>query len=339
MNALVLNQPRLLSMADLPAPSQPAASEALVRVHRVAICGTDLHAFQGDQPFFTYPRVLGHELAVEITDVGPNTDGLRVGDRCAVEPYLSCGSCVACRRGKTNCCVRLQVLGVHADGGMRPLMTVPIQKLHKSDYLSLDALAVVEPLCVGAHAVLRAQLQADESTLVIGAGPIGLSVVQFACSAGARVLVTDVNRDRLNFAREHFPIEAVLEANDTLMEQVRDFTAGDFPTAVIDASGNRRSMDAAFNLVAPGGRLIFVGLHLGDVTFHDPDAHRRELTLLCSRNSTRADFRQVISLLEAGEIETSRWITHRVPFGDSVIDEFPRWLEPQSRFIKALIDL
>ena len=339
MRTIVLDQPRRLSVVDWPGPRGPGQNEALVRVHRIGICGTDLHAYQGNQPFFTYPRVLGHELGVEVVEVAAGAHGIRIGDRCAVEPYLSCGSCVACRSGSTNCCVELQVLGVHADGGMRELITLPVRALHRSDTLSLDQLALVEPLSVGAHAVARAAIAQGEYVLVIGAGPIGLSVAQFASLAGAKVIVMDINGERLAFAREHFQLEAVIENGDGAIEQVRALTDGDMPAVVFDATGNQRSMTAAFDLPAHGGRLVFVGLFQGDVTFHDPAAHRRELTLLCSRNATAADFTRVISLLESGRIATSPWISHRVPFGDEVIGGFPQWVHPQSRFIKAVIDV
>lgn len=339
MKTIVLREPRQLSVVDGPVPRQPGSREALVRVHRIGICGTDLHAYQGDQPMVTYPRVLGHELGVEVVEVAAEADGLRPGDRCAVEPYLSCGSCVACRSGKTNCCVRLQVLGVHVDGGMRELITVPIRNLHRSTTLSLDELALVEPLCIGAHAASRAAIEAGECVLVIGAGPIGLSVVQFASLAGAKVLVMDGNRHRLEFARDHFQIEAAIEAGEAANEQVQALTGGDMPAVVVDATGNQRSMTAAFDLPAHGGRLVFVGLFQGDVTFHDSAAHRRELTLYCSRNASAADFRRVIGLLESGRIATSQWISHRVPFGDAVAAGFPQWLDSQSRFIKAVIDV
>jgi 2-desacetyl-2-hydroxyethyl bacteriochlorophyllide A dehydrogenase len=339
MRTIVLDQPRQLSVVDRPVPRAPGPGEALVRVHRIGICGTDLHAYQGIQPFFTYPRVLGHELGVEVVEVAGGAEEIRAGDRCAVEPYLSCGTCVACCSGKTNCCVRLEVLGVHADGGMCELITLPVRALHRSDTLSLDQLALVEPLSVGAHAVARAGIEADECVLVIGAGPIGLSVIQFASLAGAKVLVMDVNRDRLEFARERIQVDGVIEHGEGGIELVRALTDGDMPAVVIDATGNQRSMTAAFDLPAHGGRLVFVGLFQGDVTFHDPAAHRRELTLLCSRNATAADFRRVIGLLESGRVAISQWISHRVPFGDGVIGGFARWLDPESRFIKAVIDV
>src|SRR5258708_25748462 len=160
MRTIVLDRPRQLSVVDGPAARPPGPADALVRVQRIGICGTDLHAYLGEQPFFSYPRVLGHELGVEVVEAGRDAAGLPPADRCAVEPYLTCGACIACRAGKTNCCARLQVLRVHADGGMRELMTLPARVLHRSEELSPDQLALVEPLCIGAHAGARAGIEA-----------------------------------------------------------------------------------------------------------------------------------------------------------------------------------
>ena len=203
MKTIVLEKPGSFQLIERPAAGKPGPGEALVRIHRVGVCGSDIHAFKGDQPFFTYPRVVGHELGVEIVAVGPNDKGLAVGDHCAVEPYLNCGRCIACRRGKTNCCVSLQVLGVHADGGMREHMTVPVAKLHRSRTLSLDQLALVEMLTIGAHAVRRAQLKPGENVLVIGAGPIGLATTAFAQLVGARVTVLEISAWRREFCQRN----------------------------------------------------------------------------------------------------------------------------------------
>jgi threonine dehydrogenase-like Zn-dependent dehydrogenase len=216
---------------------------------------------------------------------------------------------------------------------------LPQEKLHKSNALSLDQLALVEPLSIGAHAVNRAGLEPGEFVLVVGAGPIGLAVIQFALLAGARVIVMDVNDDRLSFATQHFNLERAIKVGDGTLDELRSATSDDLPTAVFDATGNARSMADSFNLVAHGGRLIFVGLFQGNLTFSDPDAHRRELTVLCSRNSTGEDFRRIIGQLERRELGTNTdWITHRVGF-HQVVDEFPHWLEPESKFVKALIEV
>jgi len=337
MKTILLAEPGCLQLTHTAPPDAPASGQAIVRVRRIGVCGTDLHAFKGDQPFFSYPRILGHELGVEVIALAPDaTDTLAVGDRCAVEPYLNCGTCIACRRGKTNCCVRLQVLGVHTDGGMRECFAVPAGKLHRSNTLSFDQLALVETLSIGAHAVERARIEPGEYALVIGAGPIGLTAMRFAQAAGAQVIAMDLDAHRLAFCRQHLDVAHTITAGPSAPDQAREITGGDLPTVVFDATGNPASMHGAFSYVAPGGRLVFVGLFQGDVTFHDPEFHRREITLLASRNATAADLRRVIKLLEAGRIDLRLWITHRATLADAV-SQFPSWLRPESRVIKAMI--
>ena len=340
MFALSLETPGKLVATDIPAPVlSPAADDVLVRIHRVGVCGTDLHAFAGRQPFFTYPRILGHELGVEVIAVGANVTHVAIGDRCAVEPYLNCGKCIACRSGKPNCCRTLQVLGVHTDGGHRSHMIVPGVKLHKSTKLSFDQLALVETLGIGAHAVGRAQLKAGESVAVIGAGPIGLAVMQFAKAAGARVIAVDISAARLAFCRERIGVDETLDASGgEVAARLEALTHGDLPTAVFDATGSPKSMHAAFDYPAPGGRLIFVGLVQADISFHDPHFHRRELTILSSRNALPSEFTQIIRLIEAGKIDTGPWITHRAPLAD-VPAQFESWTKPETGVIKAMIEI
>jgi len=338
MKTIILDKPGQFQLVETEPPAGPLPGQAVVRVRRVGICGTDIHAFKGDQPFFSYPRILGHELGVEVVSLAPDVSSLKSGDRCAVEPYLNCGVCIACRRGRPNCCVELKCLGVHTDGGMRELITVPATKLHPSSTLTLEQLALVETLGIGAHAVERASLQPDEYALVIGAGPIGLAVVQFAQLAGAKVIVLDVNEDRLKFCQHQFKVDLTVVAGEDAAASLRELTSNDMPTAVFDATGNRQSMIQAFNLVAHSGRLILVGLMLGDVSFHDPDAHRRELTLLCSRNATAANFQRIIWLMESGQIDTTPWITHRASIS-SMIEAFPSWIDPRNKVIKAMVDI
>ncbi len=336
MKAIILDQPGSFSTADIPEP-QPTAGEAVVRISRVGMCGTDLHAYRGRQPFFTYPRILGHELCAELVEIGSNEQGLQAGMICAVAPYLYCGDCLACRNGKTNCCVKLQLLGVHVDGGLREFFAVPLHTLHHSAALTREQLALVEPLSIGAHAVRRAQLKPDETILVIGAGPIGLAVMAHAKAAGVKILAMDVSEDRLRFAREQFQVAATINAGDNVLEQLSDLTKGDMPSVVFDATGNVASMNESFNYPANGGRLILVGLHLEFVTFRDQDFHRRELTVMSSRNATATDFQRTISLLEAGQINIDPWVTHRVKESE-LIAQFPSWLDAQAGFIKAVVE-
>jgi len=336
MLQIVLEQPGHFTAREAPEPPA-AAGTALVRVHRIGVCGTDLHAFAGRQPFFTYPRVLGHELGVEVLDPG-DAAGLRVGDRCAVEPYLNCGTCIACRRGKPNCCAALQVLGVHSDGGMQPLLRLPGRKLHPSARLDYDQLALVETLAIGAHAAERAALTRDDFVLIVGAGPIGLSVVQAVRVSGAAVAVLDVSDARLDFCRTRLGLAHTLKPGVDLEAELKRVGGGDLPTCVIDATGNAASMMSTFNLAAPGGRIVFVGLFQGDVTFHDPNFHRRELTLLATRNALPGTFRDVIRQVEAGAIDTKPWITHRFRLAATPAT-FPHEIANNPTVLKAMIEV
>lgn len=337
MKTLTLLEPGRVAYGEAPPPAAPAAGEALVRVHRLGVCGTDLHAFKGEQPFFTYPRIIGHELGVEVVAVGEGVTHVAPGDRCSVEPYLNCGSCIACRQGKGNCCTDIRVLGVHTDGGMRESFTLPARKLHPSAKLGYEELALVETLAIGAHAVQRAQLREGEFALVIGAGPIGLATMQFAVEAKAQVIVLDVNEARLTFCRRQLGVPYAIDGSkEDVIEALRRITGGDFPTAVIDATGSPRSMAASFDFPAHGGRLVFVGLFQGDVTFHDPAFHRRELTLMGSRNALPGDFTRIIAGIEEGRIDVTPWITHRAAFGE-VGELFASWTRPETGVIKAMI--
>lgn len=340
MKTIILDEPGHFRLTETAAPGRPGPDEALVRVRRVGICGTDLHAFKGDQPFLAYPRILGHELGVEVIDLGTATrpTSLQIGDYCAVEPYLNCGQCSACRRGKTNCCASLRTLGVHTDGGMREWIILPIEKLHKAPGVALDHLAVVEMLCIGAHAVRRAALAPGAPALVIGAGPIGLSVMQFAQLAGAQVIGMEMSDRRIEFASTQLGVQDWVDPRHEPVESLRTLLGGDLPLTVFDATGNPRSMAQAIHYVEQGGALVYVGLVQADIPLPDPEFHRRELTLLASRNATGEDFAHVISRIAAGDVQLTPWITHRAT-PEELVDEFPNWLNPDYGVVKAMLEL
>lgn len=327
MNGLILDQPGTLRAATgLPPAPAPGAGEALVRVRKIGMCGTDYAGWRGEMPLMTYPRILGHELGVEIVAVGSGVTNVKSGDRCAVEPYLNCGSCGPCTKGRGNCCESLRVLGVHIDGGMRESLVVPAAKLHASTSLGLDALALVEPLAIGAHAVARAGLSAGEQTLVIGAGPIGRAVIEFARIAQARITVLDLVPARLESCA------GLVDRTATTLFESETFDA------VFDATGHPGSMAAAVNRVAHAGRLVYVGITRESLAFPDPLFHRREMTLLASRNALPGDFRRIIGWLEEGKIEVNRWITHRAALTD-LPAKIEAWADPKSGVLKAMLEV
>lgn len=336
MKALSLEAPKQWKRLDIPEPAKVGPGEALVRVHQVGICGTDLGGYLGKMPFFSYPRIPGHELGVEVLDVGAGVSNVRPGDRCAVEPYINCQTCYACVRGHTNCCEKHQTLGVHCDGGLRPRFLVPARKLHVSRQLAFEQLALVETLAIGCHAVHRAALQPQETCLIIGAGPIGLATLEFVKLTGAKVIVLDVNEPRLEFCRQVMRVQHTIRLSDSVETDLRDLTDGHLPDVVIDATGSSASMSNAFGLITHGGRLVFVGITTEEVRFRHPVFHRPEGTLLCSRNALSQDFPHIITLIEAGCIDTRAWITHRAVF-EELMDVFPSYTRPETGVLKAVV--
>lgn len=322
-------------METRPAPrSDPAL--ALVRPLRVGICGTDFHIFEGKHPFLKYPRVMGHELAVEVIDA-PAGSPVVGGEICVVNPYIACGHCVACRAGKPNCCVSISVLGVHRDGGMATLLQVPPGNLVPAPGLTTDECATVEFLAIGAHAVRRGMAGRGDRALVVGAGPIGLGVALFARLADAQVAVFDRDAERAAFVGSALgvePLDPLAEPADS----VRDFTQGDGFDIVFDATGSHKAMERGFDFVAHGGRYVLVSVVKEPITFMDPDFHRKEMTLFGSRNATAEDFGRVIGALRGGHVPVDRIVTHRTDLAGAV-DEIPRWATSKSGLVKAMIEI
>lgn len=337
MKAIVLHEPGRFEYITKEKPSDPEPDEVLLKIKKVSICGTDLHAYKGKQPFFTYPRILGHEISAEIIALGSEVKGLKVGDKCTVEPYRNLVEDQAVRKGKTNCGSTLTVLGVHEDGAMQEYITYKAVNVHLTEGLDEDQVSLVEPLAIGAHAVDRAQILHDDTILVIGAGPIGLGVAAIARLSGVKVAVVDLVKSRLDFIKNKFPEVETILLSDTIEMDIRDAFNGELPTMLFDATGSKVSMENSFNLVAQGGTIVFVGLFVGTVTFDDPNFHRKEITLKASRSARAQDFKKVIQLLQAGLIDTDGYITHRIPF-DHLIDDFETLYQPDQNLIKAVID-
>jgi 2-desacetyl-2-hydroxyethyl bacteriochlorophyllide A dehydrogenase len=330
MKTIVLEQPGRFAMADTPPPGRPGPGEALVRVLTVGICGTDLHAFEGTQPFFNYPRILGHELAVEVIECGEGVDGFRPGEQCAVNPYMTCGVCAACVRGRTNCCAKMSVIGVHTDGGMRDRILLPAKQMYKCEKLAPALVPLVETLGVGIHAVGRARAQAGDRAIVAGAGPIGLSVIEFLRLAGADIGVVEKMPERLEFAARHYNIRRAFPSHEEAGQEEPSML-------VFDCTGDRNSMESSIHLLQQGGKLIFVGLINDRVSLFDPDLHRREATILASRNSTGAEHHRVLELMESGAIDVTAW-PMECARPEAISQRFPLWLHREAGIIKAVVE-
>ena len=341
MKAIQLEKPQQFRRIDIAEPSPPGPGEVLVRVHRVGICGSDISGYLGKMPFYSYPRIPGHELGVEVLAVGAAVTNVKPGDKCSVEPYMNCQQCSACQRGYSNCCENLKVLGVMMDGGMCDQMLVPARKLHPSQELTLEQLALVETLAIGCHAINRGNPQRGETVLVVGAGPIGLAVIEFSKLAAARTIVMDLNAQRLEFCRKTMGIEhTVLAGGDGAeIEILQQITNGSMPHLVVDATGSNKSMSHALTYCAFAGRLVYVGITQETISFpHAPILHRRELTLLGSRNALPPDFTRIIKLIAQGQIDTRPWITHRTSF-EALPTVFASYTKPESGVIKAVVEV
>lgn len=339
MKAIQLEQPKSFRPLDIAEPAAPGPGEALLKIHRIGICGTDYGGFLGKMPFYSYPRIPGHELGVEVLAVGEGVTNVQPGDHCSVEPYINCQKCYSCRRGLTNCCEHHKTLGVMCDGGMCERMLLPARKLHVSRQLSFEQLALVETLAIGCHAVDRAGVQKSHLVLVIGAGPIGLSAIEFVKVAGATCIVVDISEARLAFCREKMGVAhtIVAKGDGSEVKALAAITQGQLADVVIDATGSNKSMSAALEYCAFGGRLVYVGITQQELSFlHAPVMHRRELGIFASRNALSGDFARIIRLIEDRTIDTRPWITHRTKF-DDMIAEFPTWLKPETGVIKAVV--
>ncbi|GGJ99104.1 alcohol dehydrogenase [Lentibacillus kapialis] len=317
MKSLVLTEPGEMSLKNKKDPDDLENEDVLIAIKRIGICGTDIHAFKGNQPFFTYPRVLGHEISGIVEAVGKEVRDTNIGDTVTVIPYMNCGECDACRHGKTNCCTNMQVLGVHTDGGMENYVTVTSSHVLPVNELTLDEAAIVEPLSIGAHAVRRAQIQKSDTVLVIGTGPIGLGVARFAKLQGAKTIVMDLNEGRLNFCQEWADCDAIINDPNNILQQLMEICEGSLPSIVFDATGNRHSMMESFNYVGHGGKLVFVGLVKDEISFFNPDFHSKEMSLIGSRNATKQDFNYVINCLSEGMIKPS-YISNKITFDDTI---------------------
>lgn len=338
MKAIQLREPKQFEEVEIADPGAPGPGQALVRTHRMGICGTDISGYLGKMPFFSYPRIPGHELGVEVLSVGEGVSNVRPGDHCSVEPYMNCGVCYACRRGAGNCCEKLDVIGVMVDGGLCERFLIRAEKLHPSAVLTMEQLALVETLAIGCHANDRGNPQPGDHTLIIGAGPIGLATLEFARLTGASVTVMDMNQNRLDFCQQTYNVDHTIcfRGDGSELEQVMAITGGDKYSVVTDATGSNRSMSDALAFVAHTGSLVYVGITTQEISFLHPTLHKPEITLKASRNALPADFRRIIGLIEDGTINTDPWITHRTRF-DSVISDFEAFTRPETGVIKAVI--
>ena len=336
MKAVVCNAPGELAVVERPVPV-PGPGEIAVDIHSIGVCGTDFHIFEGKHPFLHYPRVMGHELS-GVVAAGSGNARLPAGTAVVVNPYLHCGKCIACRKGRFNCCMTLKCLGVHTDGGMTERIVMPEGNLYPAGKLSLRDAAMVEFLAIGAHGVARSRTNSGERALVVGMGPIGIGAALFARAAGAEVTIMDTAESRLDFARDKLGFKDRILGGPAAHADAGRATDGEYFDVVFDATGNARAMEASVAYVAHTGTLVFVGVLNADITISDPEFHKREMTLMATRNALKADFDRVMAAILDGSVPTGAINTDTAPLTD-LPEAMPAWLASKTPPVKAILTL
>ncbi|MBP0578530.1 zinc-binding alcohol dehydrogenase family protein [Labrys sp. LIt4] len=334
MRALSCDEPGKLSIIRRDEP-RAAGNEVLVRIRHVGVCGTDYHIFHGNQPYLSYPRVIGHELGAEVV-AAPAGSALRTGQIVSIMPTIYCGHCRACRMGKTNCCQHLEVLGVHRDGGACDYIAVPEANVIPADGLTASQAAMVEFLAIGAHGVARGGIGPGQRVAIVGAGPIGIAAAVFSKVAGAHVSVVDMNPRRLAFCADELGADAVFEASADIRDRLGQATDGDFFDCVVDATGSPGAMQKGFDLVGHGGAYVLLSLVRADIAFNDPEFHKRETTLYASRNAVRQDFETVLQAMRDGKVPLRALASHEGSLDDAP-GLIPEWSRPEAGVIKAIL--
>ncbi len=334
MKVLICTEPGKMEYDERPVP-EPAAHEVLLKINTIGICGTDLHAYNGHQPFFTYPRILGHEISASVADANGHEQFV-VGEAVTIMPYFYCGNCYSCRQFKTNCCSNLKVAGVHIDGGMQEFYCVPASSVFKDTGLPNERLATVEPFAIGEHALNQAGVFSGSRILILGAGPIGIGIALLALYRKAEVIIADPDAYRLTLCRNIKGLTIIDMQKENPKEKLMELTQGDGAAFVFEASGNIRAIESTSELIAHGGKIILVGLQKQAFSFNHPDFHKKEITLMSSRNAVPADFFNVVSYFREPNTSGFQYITHRIEF-DKAASWFMDTNAEKNKIIKAII--
>ncbi len=338
MKALRIEKPGETKVVDI---EKPIAGEAelLLRLKYVGFCGSDLNTFLGKNPMVRYPRVPGHEISAEIAEAGRGVpDGFSPGEAVTVIPYTSCGKCPSCRRGREYACRFNQTLGIQRDGAMLEYLAVPWQKVLKAPALDAQALAMVEPLTVGFHAIERGRITASDTVVVMGCGMIGAGAILAASNRGAKVIAVDIDDHKLVLAGKlgaRYPINS---KDADLHNALSDITGGDGPDVVVEAVGSPLTYTAAVEEVAFTGRIVCIGYAGDDVSLSTRLFVQKELDILGSRNATVDDFRAVISCLEQENYHVDSLITHKTGFSGAG-QALKQWADDPGRVMKILLDI
>lgn len=336
MKAVQVPKAHDMQIIEQEAPEIQQGDGVLVKVKRVGICGSDMHIYHGTNPLATYPRVVGHEVAGEVVEVGSSVEHLKVGDHVVVEPINYCGKCYACKKGRPNVCEKLSVFGVHEDGGMREFIVLPEKQLHAVDKeLDWDEAVLAEPYTIGAQAVWRGNVEQGDTVLIQGCGPIGICILKLAKVAGATVYMTDLNEERLTFAKESGADEVINAGKESVKERVLELTSNEGANVVIDAVCLPSTVELSIEVVSPAGSVVILGFDERPSAISQLPITKKEITIVGSRLQTN-QFGKVVSLMNSGELKSNGLITHKFLL-DEVKDAFTFVEKNPDKVRKALI--
>ena len=330
-----LTAPRKIEIFEEERPS-PRAGEVLIHIRAAGICGSDLHIYQGERSDVALPRVLGHELVGEVESVGAGATRFKKGDRVAIDPVVSCGSCLSCRRGYDNLCSTVKCLGVQVDGGYCDYFAVPEEKVYAlpSD-MPWEKAVLIEPFSISAEVLARSEVKAGDKVLVIGAGTIGLCILQAMKLAGADVLITDFVDSRLEKAKHLGADRCVNGGKEILADAVREFT-GDFGAdVVVEAVGIPELLEESLAFAAPGGRIVVLGFHPAPAKIPEVTVVKKELKIIGSRMNCRR-FPQVIEWFDGNRVNPEALVSAVYPF-EKMDDAFRDILAAPDRYLKVVI--
>ncbi|GGA32361.1 zinc-binding alcohol dehydrogenase family protein [Psychrobacillus lasiicapitis] len=316
MKAVQVRKAYDLVINEIEKPQISSDTDVLVQVKRVGICGSDMHIYHGTNPLATLPRVVGHEVAGEVVEVGNAVTKLKVGDHVVVEPIRYCGECYACRKGRQNVCENLSVFGVHEDGGMREYFVLPEKQLHAVDSsIDWNEIVMAEPYSIGAQATWRGQVEQGDTVLIQGAGPIGICILKFAKLRGATVMVSDLSEERLAFARENGADVTVNAGTENVKEQVAKWTNDEGVNKVIDAVCLPSTFELSVDVVSPAGTVVVLGFDERPSQIPQMPITKKEITIVGSRLQTN-QFAQVVEFLNDGKLRHNGLVTHTFALAD-----------------------
>lgn len=337
MKAIRIPEANVIETLEVEEPQLESAGEVKVKIKRVGICGSDMHIYHGTNPLATYPRIVGHEVAGEIIEIGSDVTRVKVGDHVVIEPITYCGECYACKSGRPNVCKEVSVFGVHEDGGMREFVTLPEKQVHPIDpEIDWDEAVMAEPYTIGAQATWRGDVQEGQTVFIQGAGPIGITVLKMAKIRGAKVIISDFTNERLKFAKANGADYTINPQEEDIKAKINEITNDEGANVVIDAVGVPQTFELAVEVASPAGNVVTLGFNETPSSIAMMHITKKELTIAGSRLQTN-QFGKIVELLNSKQLTHNGLVTHRFHI-DQVQEAFDFIEKNPDKVRKAVIE-